>query len=141
MHAHCYRADEILMLIRVADDYGFKIRTFQHVLEGYKVAKEIAAHGAGASTFSDWWGYQDGSVRRDSVQRRDHDEERRAGLSINSDYDELMRHLNTEAAKTMKYGGMSPRRGAGADHHQSGEAAWASTIAWDRSRWARTPTS
>src|SRR5579863_1685155 len=53
VHAHCYRADEILMLLRVADDYGFKIRTLQNVLEGYKVAKEIAAHGAGASTFSD----------------------------------------------------------------------------------------
>src|ERR1022692_1113303 len=50
VHAHCYRADEILMLLRVADDFGFKIRTLQHVLEGYKVAKEIAAHGAGAST-------------------------------------------------------------------------------------------
>ena len=58
MHAHCYRADEILMLIRLAEEMGFKIATFQHVLEGYKVAKEIAAHGAGASTFSDWWGYK-----------------------------------------------------------------------------------
>ena len=58
VHAHCYRSDEILMLIRVADEMGFKIRTFQHVLEGYKVAKEIAAHGAGASTFSDWWSYK-----------------------------------------------------------------------------------
>src|ERR1017187_4598021 len=58
VHAHCYRADEILMLMRIADDYGFKIRTLQHVLEGYKVAKEIAAHGAGASTFSDWWSYK-----------------------------------------------------------------------------------
>ena len=58
VHAHCYRADEILMLIRVADDFGFKIRTFQHVLEGYKVAKEIAAHGAGASTFSDWCAFK-----------------------------------------------------------------------------------
>jgi imidazolonepropionase-like amidohydrolase len=58
VHAHCYRQDEILMLLRVADDYGFKIRTLQHVLEGYKVAKEIAAHGAGASTFSDWWAYK-----------------------------------------------------------------------------------
>ena len=53
VHAHSYRADEILMLIRVADEMGFKITTFQHVLEGYKVAKEIAAHNAGASTFSD----------------------------------------------------------------------------------------
>ena len=53
-----YRADEILMLLRVADEFGFKIATLQHVLEGYKVAKEIAAHGAGASTFSDWWAYK-----------------------------------------------------------------------------------
>src|SRR5207244_8189156 len=58
VHAHSYRADEILMLIRLADEMGFKITTFQHVLEGYKVAKEIAAHNAGASTFSDWYGYQ-----------------------------------------------------------------------------------
>ena len=58
VHAHCYRADEILMLLRVADEFNFKIRTLQHVLEGYKVAKEIAAHGAGASTFSDWWDYK-----------------------------------------------------------------------------------
>ena len=58
VHAHCYRADEILMLLRVADEFGFKIRTLQHVLEGYKVAKEIKEHGAGASTFSDWWSYK-----------------------------------------------------------------------------------
>lgn len=54
VHAHSYRADEILMLIRLAEEMGFKVATFQHVLEGYKVAKEIAAHGAGGSTFSDW---------------------------------------------------------------------------------------
>src|SRR6185295_4364915 len=56
--AQGYRADEILMLIRLADEFGFKVRTFQHVLEGYKVATEIARHGAGASTFADWWGYK-----------------------------------------------------------------------------------
>ena len=66
MHAHCYRADEILMLIRLADELGFKIATFQHVLEGYKVAKEIAAHGAGGSTFIDWWGCKTGDERRAS---------------------------------------------------------------------------
>ena len=66
VHAHCYRADEILMLIRLADEMGFKIATFQHVLEGYKVAKEIAAHGAGGSTFSDWWALQGRGDRRDS---------------------------------------------------------------------------
>src|SRR5687767_7869111 len=58
VHCHSYRSDEILMMIRLADEMGFKVATFQHVLEGYKVAKEIAAHGAGASTFSDWWGYK-----------------------------------------------------------------------------------
>ncbi len=58
VHCHSYRADEILMMIRLADEMGFKVATFQHVLEGYKVAKEMAAHGAGGSTFSDWWGYK-----------------------------------------------------------------------------------
>src|SRR5690349_24645808 len=58
VHSHCYREDEILMLLRVAKEFGFKVRTFQHVLEGYKVADEIAASGAGASTFSDWWAYK-----------------------------------------------------------------------------------
>ncbi|HET7288119.1 MAG TPA: hypothetical protein VFI71_11635, partial [Pyrinomonadaceae bacterium] len=58
VHAHCYIASEILMLINLADEFGFKIKTFQHVLEGYKVAKEIAAHGGGASTFSDSWAYK-----------------------------------------------------------------------------------
>ena len=58
VHCHSYRQDEILMLIRVADEFGFTIGTFQHVLEGYKVADAIAEHGAGASTFSDWWAYK-----------------------------------------------------------------------------------
>jgi imidazolonepropionase-like amidohydrolase len=106
VHSHSYRADEILMLMRVADDYGFKIRTFQHVLEGYKVAKEMAAHGAGGSTFSDWWDYKmeavDAIPYNAAIMQK-------AGVvvSLNSDDAELMRHLNTEAAKTMKYGGMT----------------------------------
>ncbi len=106
VHAHCYRADEILMLLRVADDYGFKIQTLQHVLEGYKVAKEIAAHGAGASTFSDWWSYKieafDAIPYNAAIMTR-----KGVLVSINSDDAELMRHLNNEAAKTMKYGGLS----------------------------------
>ena len=73
VHAHCYRSDEILMLIRVADDMGFKIRTFQHVLEGYKVAKEIAAHGAGASTFQRLVGVQGGSFDATPLQCSDYD--------------------------------------------------------------------
>ncbi|MDH3289968.1 MAG: amidohydrolase family protein [Gemmatimonadota bacterium] len=56
--AHSYRSDEIVMLLRVAERFGFKINSFTHVLEGYKVADEIAAHGAGAGTFSDWWAYK-----------------------------------------------------------------------------------
>jgi imidazolonepropionase-like amidohydrolase len=106
VHAHCYRADEILMLIRVADDYGFKIKTFQHVLEGYKVAKEIAAHGAGGSTFSDWWAYKaeafDAIPYNAAVMTK-----KGVVSSLNSDDDELMRRLNTEAAKAMKYGGLT----------------------------------
>src|SRR5258705_3890419 len=58
VHAHCYREDEILMLLRVAKEFGFHVQTLQHVLEGYKVADEIAAAGTGASTFSDWWAYK-----------------------------------------------------------------------------------
>ena len=106
VHSHCYRADEILMLIRVADDYGFKIKTFQHVLEGYKVAKEIAAHGAGASTFSDWWAYKaeayDAIPYNAALMTK-----KGVVVSLNSDSAELMRRLNTEAAKAMKYGGIS----------------------------------
>ena len=106
VHAHCYRADEILMLLRVADEFGFKIRTLQHVLEGYKVAKEIAAHGAGASTFSDWWAYKveayDAIPFNAAIMTK-----KGVTVSLNSDDAELMRHLNTEAAKTMKYGGLT----------------------------------
>jgi imidazolonepropionase-like amidohydrolase len=106
VHAHCYRADEILMLLRVADEFGFKIRTLQHVLEGYKVAKEIAAHGAGASTFSDWWSYKveafDAIPYNAAIMHK-----KGVSVSLNSDSAELMRHLNTEAAKVVKYGGVS----------------------------------
>jgi imidazolonepropionase-like amidohydrolase len=106
VHAHCYRADEILMLLRLADEYGFKIKTLQHVLEGYKVAKEIAAHGAGASTFSDWWAYKieayDAIPYNAAIMVR-----KGVLVSLNSDDAELMRHLNNEAAKTMRYGGLS----------------------------------
>jgi imidazolonepropionase-like amidohydrolase len=106
VHVHCYRADEILMMIRIADDNGFKVRTFQHVLEGYKVAKEIAAHGAGASTFSDWWSYKveafDAIPFNAALMTK-----KGIVVSINSDDAELMRHLNTEAAKSMKYGGLT----------------------------------
>ena len=106
VHAHCYRADEILMLIRLADEMGFKIATFQHVLEGYKVAKEIAAHGAGASTFSDWWGYK--IEAEDAIPHNAALMVRKGVLvSINSDSAEHSRRLNTEAAKSMHWGGLT----------------------------------
>ena len=80
VHAHCYRADEILMLLRLAEEVGFRIATLQHVLEGYKVAREIAAHGAGASTFSDWWGYKVEASGATPMERGIDDAQGRAGL-------------------------------------------------------------
>lgn len=106
VHAHCYREDEILMLLRVAKEFGFKVRTLQHVLEGYKVADEIAAAGTGASTFSDWWAYKveayDAIPYNAAIMTR-----RGVVVSINSDDAEEATHLNQEAAKTMKFGGLS----------------------------------
>jgi imidazolonepropionase-like amidohydrolase len=106
VHSHCYREDEILMLLRVAKEFGFKVRTFQHVLEGYKVADEIAASGAGASTFSDWWAYKveayDAIPYNAAVMTR-----RGVLVSVNSDDAEEATHLNQEAAKSIKFGGLS----------------------------------
>ena len=106
VHAHAYRADEILMLIDVANEMGFKIATFQHVLEGFKVASEIARHGAGASTFSDWWGYKmeayDAIPYNAAIMAS-----RGVLVSLNSDSDELARRLYWEAAKAVRYGGVS----------------------------------
>lgn len=106
VHAHCYREDEIVALLRTAEDFGFKIATLQHILEGYKVAPEIQKHGAGASSFSDWWSYKieayDAIPHNASLMTQ-------AGIlvSINSDSNDEARHLNVEAAKSMKYGNMS----------------------------------
>ena len=106
VHAHCYRQDEILQLLRVAEEFDFRIATLQHVLEGYKVADEIAEHGAGASTFSDWWAYKveayDAIPHNAALMA-----ERGVLVSINSDSAEEARHLNQEAAKTVKWGGMT----------------------------------
>ena len=106
VHAHCYITSEILMLISLADEFGFKVKTFQHVLEGYKVAKEIAAHGAGASIFADSWGYKieayDAIPYNAAILTR-------AGVvvSMNSDSDERARRLNIEAAKAMHWGDLT----------------------------------
>lgn len=106
IHSHCYRSDEILMLLRVCDQFGVKIKSLQHVLEGYKVASEIAAHGASCSLFSDWWAYKieafDAIPFAAALMHE-------AGVSIclKSDSNELVRHLYQEAAKLIKYGGMT----------------------------------
>lgn len=106
IHSHCYRSDEILMLLRTAERYGVKVRSLQHVLEGYKVAAEIAEHGASASTFSDWWAYKieafDAIPFNAALLTR-----AGANVCIKSDSEDLIRHLNLEAAKMVKYGGMS----------------------------------
>lgn len=105
IHCHSYRQDEILMLIRVCDEFGVKIKTFQHVLEGYKVADEMAAHGVGGSTFSDWWAYKveafDAIPHNGALMTA-----RGVNVSFNSDSSELARRLNLDAAKGVKYGGM-----------------------------------
>jgi imidazolonepropionase-like amidohydrolase len=107
IHSHCYRSDEILMLLRVADRFGVKVRSLQHVLEGYKVAPEIAAHGASVSLFSDWWAYKieafdaipyGARLLKDSG----------VNVCLKSDDNELMRHLYQEAAKLVKYCNFTP---------------------------------
>jgi imidazolonepropionase-like amidohydrolase len=107
IHCHSYRKDEILEVLRVAEEFGVRVKTLQHVLEGYKVADEIAAHGAGASTFSDWWAYKpeawDAIPYNGALMR-----ERGVLVSFNSDSDELARRLNWEAAKAVRYGNVPP---------------------------------
>lgn len=107
IHCHSYRQDEILMLARIAQEFGFKIGTFQHVLEGYKVAEAVGASALGASTFSDWWAY-----KFEVVDAIPHNAalmtEVGVNVSINSDSDEHARRLNTEAGKAVKHGGLEP---------------------------------
>ena len=140
VHAHCYRADEILQLLRVAEEFDFRIATLQHVLEGYKVAKEIAEHGAGASTFSDWWAYkmeaydaiphnaalmtEKGCARLDQLRqcRRGAPSEPRGGED-----DEV----GAGSPKTKPW-----RSSPSTRRNSSG-----STIGLAPSRWAKTPTS
>ena len=107
IHCHSYRKDEILQMIRSAEEFGVKVGTFQHALEGYKVADEIARHGAGASGFSDWWAYKVEVI--DAIPYAfPLMEQRGVVVSFNSDDDGLARRLNTEAAKAIKYGGVTP---------------------------------
>lgn len=103
---HSYIQSEINMLMHVADSFRFKVNTFTHILEGYKVADKMKAHGANASTFSDWWAYKyeviDAIPQNATILTK-------TGINtaINSDDAEMARRLNQEAAKSVKYGGMS----------------------------------
>jgi imidazolonepropionase-like amidohydrolase len=108
IHCHSYRQDEIFMLCQIkGENRGMRIGTFQHVLEGYKVADAIAAAGAGASSFSDWWGYKF-EVFDAIADNAAFLHEQGVVVSINSDSDEHARRLNTEAAKAVKYGRVAP---------------------------------
>ena len=110
IHCHSYRQDEILALLRILEEYDVTIGTFQHILEGYKVADEMAKHGAMASAFSDWWAYKfevyDAIPHAGALMHK-----QGVVVSFNSDDGELARHLNQEAAKAIKYGGV-PREEA-----------------------------
>lgn len=107
IHCHSYRQDEILAFLRTMESFGVRVATLQHVLEGYKVADEIARHGAGGSAFADWWMYKyeviDGIPYAGSLMR-----DRGVVVSFNSDSDDHARRLNLEAAKAIKYGGTPP---------------------------------
>lgn len=102
---HSYVQSEITSAMRIGDKFGFKFNTFTHILEGYKVADKMKAHGSNASTFSDWWGYKvevtDAIAYNAAIMYK-------MGLNvcINSDDPEMARRLNQEAGKTVKYGGV-----------------------------------
>ncbi|HYJ62965.1 MAG TPA: amidohydrolase family protein, partial [Parafilimonas sp.] len=103
---HSYVQSEINMLMHVADSFHFKVNTFTHILEGYKVADKMKAHGAYASTFSDWWAYKaevEDAIPYNAALMTDEG----LTVAINSDDPEQARHLNQEAAKSIKYGGLT----------------------------------
>lgn len=107
VHCHSYRQDEILALIRTLDSFNIQIGTLQHILEGYKVADAMAQHGAMASAFADWWAYKlevaDAIPYAGAIMHN-----QGVIVSFNSDDGELGRRMNHEAAKAVKYGGISP---------------------------------
>jgi len=107
IHCHSYRQDEILAFLSVAREFKIRVGTLQHILEGYKVADVMAKDGVGGSTFADWWGYKfevyDAIPDNAAMMNG-----QGVVTSVNSDSADLARRLNTEAAKSMKYGGLKP---------------------------------
>jgi imidazolonepropionase-like amidohydrolase len=107
IHCHSYRQDEILAFLGVAREFKIKVGTLQHILEGYKVADVMAKDGVGGSTFADWWGYK--FEVYDAIPDNAAMMNGQGVLTtVNSDSADLARRLNTEAAKSMKYGGLTP---------------------------------
>ncbi len=106
VHIHSYVQSEILMFLRLAEQFDFTVTTFTHILEGYKLADEMAKHGAGGSTFADWWGYKF-EVYDAIPQNACLMNQRGVLTSINSDSPDLQRRLNQEAAKSITYCDMS----------------------------------
>jgi imidazolonepropionase-like amidohydrolase len=106
IHAHSYRSDEILMLMRIAEEFGFRIDVFTHVLEGYRVATEMAEHGAAGSTFTDWWQYKreafDATPYNAAIMH-----EHGVLTGINTDIPWLQSFMVSEIVKPVKYGGVS----------------------------------
>jgi imidazolonepropionase-like amidohydrolase len=101
---HCYRSDEMLTEIAIANEFGYKIRAFHHALEAYKVPDFLAKDNIGIATFADWWGYKWeawDAIPWNAVIAMRHG----VKVAIKSDSDDYMRRLNQEAAKTMRYGG------------------------------------
>jgi N-acetylglucosamine-6-phosphate deacetylase len=106
VHCHSYRQDELLSLARICKEFNFKLGTWQHILEGYKLATDVRDTARGASAFSDWWNYKvevQDAIAQGPILMHD------VGVvvSFNSDSDEMARRLNLEAAKAVKYGGLS----------------------------------
>jgi imidazolonepropionase-like amidohydrolase len=103
---HSYVQSEINMLMKVAEQFGFRINTFTHILEGYKIADKMAKHGAGGSSFSDWWAYKfevyEAIPHNGAIMH-----EQGVTVAFNSDDAEMARRLNQEAAKAVRFGGMS----------------------------------
>ncbi len=103
---HSYVQSEINQILKVADKFGFTVNTLTHILEGYKVADKMKAHGANASTFADWWNYKMEVL--DAIPQNAYLMQKNGvNVAINSDDAEMARRLNHEAAKSVKYAGMS----------------------------------
>jgi imidazolonepropionase-like amidohydrolase len=109
IHCHSYRQDEILALMRLMEEFDSRVAVFTHILEGYKVADEMAEHGAAGSSFSDWWAYKlevyDAIPHNTTIM-----DERGVSVSVNSDSADLGRRMNLEAAKSVRYGGTPAER-------------------------------